>query len=184
MSAEDDTLPGGGFITLKQLQAVVPQATPGRLAAWVDPLNATCKEFLIVRLPEFLAQIAHESGGFIYTREIWGPTPAQTGYEGRLDLGNTEPGDGKRFKGRGLIQVTGRANYRACGLALDLPLLDQPELLELPMPAARSAGWYWKSRKLDEIDDFEKLTRRINGGLNGLADRYAYLGRAKQAMEA
>ena len=170
------------MIDLPSLMVLCPRTTKSRLALFVEPLEATVAEFGIQRLPEFLAQIAHESGGFVYTREIWGPTPQQAKYEGRLDLGNTEPGDGSRYKGRGLIQVTGRANYRACGLALDLPLLDQPELLEKPMPAARSAGWFWQSRKLDACVDFEQMTRRINGGTNGLADRYAYLGRAKQAV--
>ena len=180
----DDTLPGVPIIDLAVLQTLCPQTKAERLALFVEPLNATVKEFLIVRLPEFLAQIAHESGGFVYTREIWGPTPQQARYEGRTDLGNTQPGDGSLYRGRGLIQVTGRANYAACALALDLPLLDQPELLERPMPAARSAGWFWQAHGLDALDDFERMTRRINGGVNGLADRYAYLGRAKQAMEA
>lgn len=172
------------MISLAVLQDLTPRTPTGRLAEFVEPLNATIKEFSIVHVAEFLAQIAHESGGFVYTREIWGPTAQQAKYEGRVDLGNTQPGDGVRFKGRGLIQVTGRANYAACAAALDLPLLDQPELLEKPMPAARSAGWFWKSRNLDAIDDFERLTRRINGGVNGLADRYAYLGRAREALEA
>lgn len=187
MSDPEDTLPGAHILILAQLQAICPQTSASRLATFVDPLNAAFEEFGIdtqEQRQRFLAQVAHESGGFVYTREIWGPTPAQTGYEGRKDLGNTEPGDGKRFKGRGLIQVTGRDNYRDCGLALGLPLLDSPELLEQPMPAARSAGWFWQSHGLGNVTDFEKLTRRINGGTNGLADRYAYLGRAKQALEA
>lgn len=170
------------MIDLADMMVLCPRTPKSRLELFVDPLNATIDEFAIQRTPEFLAQIGHESGGFIYTRELWGPTPAQAGYEGRADLGNTEPGDGIRYKGRGLIQVTGRANYRACGLALDLPLLDAPELLEKPMPATRSAGWFWQAHGLDEISDFERMTRRINGGTNGLADRYAYLGRAREAL--
>lgn len=170
------------MIDVTALRILCPRTTESRLALYVEPLNTAIEQFGIQRVPEFLAQIAHESGGFSYTREIWGPTPAQARYEGRADLGNTEPGDGSRYRGRGLIQITGRANYRACGLALDLPLLDQPELLEKPMPAARSAGWFWKAHGLDAIDDFTTMTRRINGGTNGLAERYAYLGQAKQAL--
>jgi putative chitinase len=172
------------MIDLATMQTLCPQTKAARLALFVDPLNAAIEEFGIQRIPEFLAQTAHESGGYFYTREIWGPTTAQAGYEGRKDLGNTEPGDGSLYRGRGLIQVTGRANYAKCAEALDLPLLDNPQLLERPMPAARSAGWFWQAHGLDAITDFERLTRRINGGVNGLADRYAYLGRAKQAMEA
>ncbi len=183
MSDPDQTLPGIPVITLEALEAIVPHASPGRLATFVTPLNQTIAEFGISKVAEFLAQTAHESEGFLYLREIWGPTPAQAKYEGRADLGNNQPGDGVRFKGRGLIQITGRANYTACGIALNLPLLDEPELLEHPDDACRSAGWFWKEHSLDAVDDFETLTRRINGGLNGLADRYAYLGRAKNALE-
>lgn len=184
MSDPDDTLPGIGIITLAKLEAIVPRASPGRMAIFVEPLNATIEEFGIQHVSEFLAQIAHESGGFVYLREIWGPTPQQVKYEGRVDLGNTQPGDGLRFKGRGLIQITGRLNYAACAAALNLPLLEQPELLEHPEDACRSAGWFWSTHGCDQIDDFEQLTRRINGGVNGLADRYAYLGRAREALEA
>jgi len=133
-------------ISAEVLHELCPQTSISRLELFVEPMNATIAEFGIERVAEFLAQIAHESGGFRYTREIWGPTPAQARYEGRADLGNTEKGDGSRYRGRGLIQVTGRANYRACGLALDLPLLDSPEYLERPMIAARSAGWFWQSQ--------------------------------------
>lgn len=182
MSDPDATIPGGVIVSLTAMQAICPKSPAARLETFVEPLNATIEEFGIQHVAQFLAQIAHESGGFHYTREIWGPTPAQARYEGRADLGNTEPGDGSRYRGRGLIQITGRANYAACAAALNLPLLEQPELLEHPMEATRSAGWFWKSHKFDEIDDFERLTRRINGGTNGLADRYAYLGRAQQAF--
>jgi len=182
MTDPDDTLPGIPQITLEQLEAIVPHASPGRLQGFVDPINAAIREFGIQKVPEFLAQTAHESEGFLYLREIWGPTPEQARYEGRADLGNNRPGDGSRYRGRGLIQVTGRANYAACGDALNLPLLEQPELLEHPEGACRSAGWFWKERGLDAIDDFERMTRRINGGTNGLADRFAYLGRAREAL--
>lgn len=90
-----------------------------------------------------------------------------------------------RYKGRGLIQVTGRANYERCGDALNLPLLDQPELLEQPIHACSSAGWFWQSHGLNELADSEKfitITRRINGGTNGLAERLRYYQAAKRVL--
>ena len=168
------------MIDLHTLQVICPQTKATRLSLFVDPLNATIAEFDIQRVAEFLAQIAHESGGFHYVREL----ASGAAYEGRADLGNTEPGDGRNFRGRGLIQITGRANTAACSRALfgDDRLLDSPELLEQPDLAARSAGWFWDSRGLDQIEDFERMTRKINGGLNGLADRVAYLGRAREVL--
>ena len=80
----------------------------------------------IKRVAAFIAQIGHESGQLVYAREIWGPTPAQAKYEGRKDLGNTVPGDGFKYRGRGLIQITGRANYAACGEPLGLDRINQP----------------------------------------------------------
>ena len=180
---DDDTLPGIPTLTLEQLQAICPLSSHKTLMKYVAPLNATFREFGI-DTPEqqqrFLAQIAHESGGFFYVREL----ASGEAYEGRTDLGNTEPGDGRKFRGRGLVQITGRANYSACSRALfgDDRLLVTPDLLESPELATRSAGWFWDTHGLGAIEDFEKLTRRINGGVNGLADRYAYLGRAKEAI--
>lgn len=137
------------------------------------------------RQAAFLAQVGHESESFRYTREIWGPTPDQARYEGRADLGNTQRGDGFVFRGRGLIQITGRSNYAAVAAALQLPLLEQPELLEQPLPAARSAGWFWYEHKLNALADqqlFSEITRRINGGQNGAADRLARYHRALDAL--
>ena len=139
------------------------------------------------RQAAFLAQIGHESGGLHWLVELWGPTDAQRRYEGRADLGNTQPGDGARFKGRGLIQTTGRANYRDTGDALGVDLLASPERLAEPELAARSAAWFWHRRGLNAIadsGDFEKLTRRINGGLNGLTDRLHLWAAAKAALGA
>lgn len=159
-------------------------------ATWLPHLDAAMAEFGIdtpARKAAFLAQVGHESGRLRYVRELWNPVqcPWQAAYEGRADLGNTEPGDGARYKGRGLIQITGRANYRACGDALDLPLEDSPELLEQPGYAARSAAWFWSSRGLNALadaGDFTRITKRINGGLNGQADRLALWESAKAVM--
>lgn len=160
----------------------------GRALDWADPLSAAMALWAIdspVRQAMFLAQVGHESGRLIYVRELWGPTPAQSGYEGRADLGNTQPGDGRKFMGRGLIQVTGRANYARAAVALNLPLIDQPELLEQPSNAANSAAWFWNTKGLNvlaDAGDFETITRRINGGLNGYADRQALLALATRAL--
>lgn len=137
----------------------------------------------------WLAQMAHESGNFRYLREIWGPTSAQARYEPPSELadklGNTEHGDGFRFRGRGFIQVTGRHNFRECSRALfgDDRLLTTPGLLE-DDPSA-SAGWYWHSRRINrhaDRDDLKAVTRAVNGGLNGLLDRKSKLLIAKKAM--
>lgn len=173
------------MIALADLKAICLTTPQARLLLFLEPLNATMKEFEIDKTPVresmFLAQIAHESGGFHYVREL----ASGDAYEGRADLGNDEPGDGVRYKGRGLIQITGKANYRACGAALDLDLISNPELLEQPDAAARSAGWFWASRHLNELadkGDFIAITKRINGGLNGLPDRQAYLTRAEAVL--
>lgn len=134
----------------------------------------------------FLAQIGHESGNLRWTVELWGPTEAQTRYEGRVDLGNLKLGDGFRFRGRGLIQTTGRANYARAGNALGIDLETFPDLLAEPGLASRSAGCFWRSRNLGPIaesGDFERLTRKINGGLNGYAARVQLWGFAKTALE-
>jgi len=177
------------MITQDQLRIIMPNAGR-RIMLFLDPLNAAMEEYEIntsLRAQAFLAQIGHESGQLRFVREIWGPTPAQSRYEFRADLGNAKPGDGFRYCGRGLIQITGRANYKACSLALydnDSTLIQEPELLEQPLPASRSAGWFWKSHGCNELADggessFERLTRRINGGVNGLEDRLALFHRAE-----
>lgn len=128
----------------------------------------------------FLAQVGHESGRLKYTREIWGPTRAQRRYEGRKDLGNTQPGDGKRFLGRGPIQLTGRANARKATIWVrkvvpDAPDFEaKPELLELPRWGALAAGAFWAWNDLSkhgQRGSILRTTRIVNGGYNGLADR-------------
>lgn len=104
-------------------------------------------------------------------------------YAGRM--GNTAPGDGWKYRGRGLIQLTGKTNYRLCGEALGLDLLGRPELLEEPEHACMAAGWFWKSNGLNELadkGDIEGITRRINGGINGMADRKALYERALKVL--
>ena len=127
-------------------------------------------------LAQFLAQAMHESGGLRYVREIWGPTKAQRGYEGRKDLGNTQPGDGKRFMGRDVIQVTGRANYRALSKWAGFDFEAKPEALESPEWLGIGAIWYFLAARKDLIKycregNIEMVTRRVNGGLNGYQDR-------------
>ncbi|NYT67993.1 glycoside hydrolase family 19 protein [Pusillimonas noertemannii] len=144
---------------------------------WYEPVERAMFEFAIVspyRAAMFLATIGHESGDFVHTREIWGPTLAQQRYEGRADLGNTQPGDGSRYRGRGLIQITGRANYAEVSRGLGVDFLSQPSRLEETEHAARSAAWWWASNGLNELadtGDFRAVTRRVNGGYNGMADR-------------
>lgn len=174
-------------ITEQQLLQILPNA--GRQAGvFVPVLNAAMGKYGIVtrlRIAAFIAQVGHESGQFRWLREIWGPTAQQVGYEGRADLGNTVKGDGSKYRGRGLIQITGRANYAACGEALGLDLIGKPELLELPQHAAMSAAWFWSTKGLNTLADqgeFVKITRRINGGLNGLEDRLQLWNKARSVL--
>lgn len=165
---------------------------------FAEPLAAACACYGITtgpRLTAFLAQIGHESGALRYTSELWGPSPAQRRYEGRADLGNTQPGDGERFKGRGLIQTTGRYNHarvrdrlRERFPTLGVPDFEaEPERLTEPQWAAMSAADYWDWKDLNTLadaGDFVGITRKINGGTNGLADRQARWERAKAAVLA
>lgn len=159
-----------------------------RATEFLPHIEAAMAEFEINtpdRQAAFLAQIGHESGGLHWTTEIWGPSIAQSHYEGRDDLGNMDEGDGFRFKGRGLIQTTGRANYRDTGDALGVDLLTDPTLLAQPELAARSAAWFWREHGLNEladVGDFTRITRKINGGTNGMDDRLALYAVAKEVL--
>ena len=140
------------------------------------------------RMAQLLAQILHESAAFRHVREVWGPTTAQRRYEGRKDLGNVKPGDGKRFMGRDLIQITGRANYRSLTKwareHLDSTAPDfeaNPELLEAHEWLGIGVLWYWTNRvprRFVDAGNIEMVTRRVNGGLNGFADRLRWYDRA------
>lgn len=174
------------MITFDELKEIIPHAG-ARMSIFQLPLVEAMEEFGIVtpkRQAAFLAQIAHESGSLRYVREL----ASGAAYEGRADLGNTEPGDGVRFKGRGLIQITGRANYCSCSLALygdTEMLLEQPEILEGVPAACRSAAWWWQAHGLNEIADageFARITRRINGGLNGQTERLAFYRTALEVL--
>lgn len=149
-----------------------------RAQKWADALTAAMAGAQIntrLRIAAFLAQIGHESGSLIYSKELGGPSYFAK-YEGRKDLGNVQEGDGSRFCGRGLIQCTGRDNYAKASMALfgDYRLLTKPDLLEQPDWAAKSAAWYWTTHNLNALADadrFTDLTKKINGGTNGLEDR-------------
>lgn len=162
------------------LAAAVPSMPLARAQKWAAPLTVAMGGGDIttrLRVAAFLAQIGHETLSFMYIKEL-GNAAYFAKYEGRKDLGNTQPGDGAKFPGRGLIQVTGRANYKACSVALfgDDRLLQTPELLELPEWACKSAVWFWTTHDLNELADAKRITdlsRRINGGTNGLEDRLA-----------
>lgn len=190
------------MISELQLTQILPNAGQ-RAGVFVYGINAALNEFDIstpARQAAFLAQIGHESGSLRYVREL----ASGGAYEGREDLGNTEPGDGIRYKGRGLIQITGRSNYQAVGDALGIDALGHPELLEQPSYACRSAGWFWASRQLNQYADqndeygFYMVSIRINGRTkrtaivageerrlpNGWEDRLTIWGRAKQVLGA
>ena len=174
-------------ITAQQLLQILPNAGPVA-GVFVPLLNTAMVRYQIIgpkRVAAFITQIGHESGQLKYVKEIWGPTAAQARYEGRKDLSNTVAGDGSKYRGRGLIQITGRANYMACGEGLGLDLIKQPELLEKPQHACMSAAWFWATKGLSTLADagqFDKITRRINGGQNGAADRQALHARALKVL--
>ena len=177
--------PGGkGGVSLAQLKQIMPNLSQAKAEAYLPHLNKAMAEAGIntpKRQAAFLAQLAHESAEFRYMEEI----ASGSAYEGRRDLGNTQPGDGVRFKGRGPIQLTGRSNYRAAGKALGIDLENNPKRAADPDVGFRTAAWYWNSRNLNQFadsGDFKELTRRINGGYNGLADRQKYYARALNVL--
>jgi predicted chitinase len=175
-------------ITTNQLRQIMPNLS-GALRATYAPFLRMAMEACEINTPlraaAFLAQLAHESGEFKWMEEIWGPTPAQKRYEGRADLGNTQPGDGYRFRGRGPIQITGRANYKLYGELLGVDLVNNPDLAAKPEFAFQIAAAFWRTRGLNELADgeyFVSITKKINGGLNGQADRERYYETAKKAL--
>lgn len=172
------------YVTAGDLTRIMPGLSRSK-AHKVEPyLNRAMVEFGITtpkRQAAFLAQLGHESGSLKYFEEI----ASGAAYEGRTDLGNTHPGDGKRYKGRGPIQLTGRANYRAAGRALGLPLEKRPGMAARISVGFRTAGWFWKTHGLNGLADrgaFDTISRTINGGDNGLQDRRDYWARAKRVL--
>jgi predicted chitinase len=179
--------PGSGRgVTLAQLRQIMPNLPQAKAEQYLPHLNRAMAEANIntpKRQAAFIAQLAHESAEFRYMEEI----ASGAAYEGRRDLGNTQPGDGKRFKGRGPIQLTGRANYTAAGRALGLDLVNNPKRAADPDVGFRTAAWFWNTRNLNTYADsgnFREVTRRINGGYNGMADRQQYYNRALRVLGA
>ena len=139
-----------------------------------------------LRLAHFMAQIEHESGGFKYLTEL-GSRAYFNKYDGRKDLGNTQAGDGYKFRGRGYIQITGRANYTEISKDLGIDFVSNPDLLSQEANAMLSAIWFWNKRKLNTFadrNDIITLTKRINGGSNGLEDRSRKLAKWKDLLKA
>lgn len=172
------------MITAQQLQMIMPKCPKNNLELFADPLSYAIESgnlMTVTRAAAFLGQLAHESGELRW----WEEQADGSAYEGRKDLGNTEPGDGPKFKGHGPIQITGRANHDACGDALGLDLITNPRLLCEPEPGFQSAVWFWNSRGLSALADqldFMKITKLINGGFNGLEQRVAYYRRALEVL--
>lgn len=176
------------------------------ILAWIarKPVNANMRSAVLglarhpgplarrLQLAMALGQCAHESGGWTFDHELWGNTPAQKGYEGRRDLGNTQPGDGYRFRGRSGLQITGRANYaqfttwvrqNVTSIAPDFE--DQPEAMLTDPWEGLTLPFFWETHGLEdaaETADVAKVTRIVNGGQNGLAERVAYTDRAMQIL--
>jgi predicted chitinase len=193
-----------GPLTLEQLLAIMPRVPAPTRGSAVRHLNRAMQEGGISpsprRMAAFLAQLALESGELRYSVELphgkpvrgcrvceAGRVPHAAGeqYEGRATLGNTQPGDGVLFKGRGPIQLTGRDNYTAAGKALGLDLVKRPELAGELAVGLRVAVWFWNSRRLSPLadaGDFDTITYRINGGYNGKAERDAYYATAQRVL--
>jgi len=205
------------FVTLELLQQICPKTKQSVLVPYVDPFNEVGKHYDLFanskRIAAFLAQTAHESGGFTAVKEnlnygakgLMGTFKkyfpneeiakqyerqpekiANRVYANRMKNGDEASGDGFKFRGRGLIQLTGRDNYTRFAKASDMTLDEVVAYLETPAGAVASAGWFWDVNKLNiycDKDDFVGLTRRINGGTIGLADRKHHYEIALEAFK-
>ena len=173
------------LISLEQLLKIAPYTATYKLEALLAPLNAAMVRYQInsrIRICHFIAQVAHESDGFNTCCEY----ADGSDYEWRDDLGNTQEGDGVRFKGRGLIQLTGRSWYTIFGKEIGVDLVANPHLLEEPELACVASGWFWNRHDLNalaDINDIYAITRVINGGHNGINCRLSYLDRAKKVFD-
>jgi putative chitinase len=180
------------LITSPQVQNIITPVKYNdvKLQDITNALNETFTRFNIdtpLRASHFLAQVLHESSAFRFSVEIWGNTEAQKRYDTRVDLGNTPAldGDGFKYRGRGWIQMTGKTNYRMAGVAFGQDFLTHPELLGKEPWDSLAAGWFWNRRKLNafaDADDVVTITKKINGGFNGLNDRRMWLQKAKQVL--
>jgi predicted chitinase len=175
------------LLSATQLGQITDRLTSANLALYSQSLSEACTQFGItdpVVLAIYLAQTAHETGGYIWLTEL----ASGAEYNGRKDLGNTQPNDGVTFKGRGMIQITGRFNYEAVGKALGYDFVSNPSALAEPKWAALSAAWWWSNHNLTKVaksgtlEAFQACTKVINGGLNGEEDREMYWGKAKIAL--
>jgi putative chitinase len=190
-------------LTLGQLMASMPKLEQFKAQMFLAAMRPAMERWGIVtptRTAHWLGQLRVESGGLRYWKEIsppgggmsydiQGPNPHHA-----RELGNLMPGDGPRYIGRGPIQLTGRANYRAAGLSTGYPLEDQPELLEQPTAGFQAAGWFWASRSLNLLADGDNgdvssfhdavyaITLKINGGLTNFPERLGAVGDAKVAL--
>jgi putative chitinase len=203
------------MVTVEQLHEMFPQAKRENLEKYHDALNAAFDEFEIntpQRQAMFLAQVAHESGNFsavsenlnykaetlakVFPKYFHDRDPndyakqpekiANLVYGGRMGNGDEESGDGYRYRGRGLIQLTGKNNYDACGDDLDVDLTENPDYLTTPEGAVRSAAWFWDTHDLNEVadaGDILKCTKKINGGTIGLEDRTKHYEHALEILE-
>jgi putative chitinase len=176
-------------ITSQQLIAITGnKIDTSVLEKIINSLNLTFEKYEIntpFRVCHFLSQVLHESGCFRYNREIWGPTETQKQYEGRISLGNNQPGDGFKFRGRGWIQLTGRANYEKASKDLNIDLVNNPDLAASYPYVSIIAGWYWCLRGLNTIadkDDVTAITKKVNGGLNGIEERTQWLSKCKSVI--
>lgn len=183
------------IISTKILHSIYEDSSSKLIEKFIIPLNRTLNEFDITtinRISAFLAQVGHESGQLHYVEEI----ASGKAYDERTDLGNTlieakeiakrhYSSPGRFWKGRGLIQITGYSNYKLLSSFFREDFINEPEKLKNPMYAARSAGWFWKWKNLNPLADdksFEKITKKINGGLNGQDDRVKLYNKAYQIL--
>ena len=171
-------------LTEEMLARIMPFSTAAHRKAYLPLLNDAMRKSEIIgakREAAFLAQIAHESGSLSFKEEVGSGVQ----YEWRSDLGNVNKGDGPRYKGRGFLMITGRANYRHYGNLLNLPLEEKPELAAEPGIAMNIAGVYWQEHGCNQLADqlnFKAITRKINGGLNGYQSRLEFYTRALKAL--
>lgn len=172
------------MLTDDELRQIMPNCPAAKRTDYLPFIQQAMEEFDIttyLRETAFLAQLAHESAELRYMEEI----ASGAAYEGRASLGNTQPGDGKRFKGRGPIQLTGRANYTKYGPLLGVDLVNDPTIAATKEVGFRIAGEFWRLNGLNQLADqqnFREITKRINGGYNGLDDRIMYYERAKLVL--